>query len=191
MIGSSRLRHSRALLAIDRPQPLRKWPMCCQNTVGMHGVHQNDGLRCGTCQNSLKPTKPSKIPDVTPKNIVYWSVANFSPRHYLFYHKTSTVLARGLRSVQTQVVVVKDGKEPSTSKESLADKHSLGVPIARKEFFWQKSKCHDPDAVATLPSVFDDPEAGKKYDTSPGRTDKPRSINMALSYYLGLNQELS
>lgn len=76
----------------------------------------------------------------------------------------STVLAWGQRSVQAEVVTLGDGKEPSTSRESLTDRHSLGVPLAAKKFFWQTTKTYDPDAVATLPSVYDDSETAKKYE---------------------------
>lgn len=78
----------------------------------------------------------------------------------------STVLVRGQRRVQQQVVVVGDGKDPSTSRETLTDSNSLGVPLSGKKFFWQKSNAYDPDAVATLPSVYDDPETAKKYEPS-------------------------
>ncbi|KAK4183948.1 major facilitator superfamily domain-containing protein [Podospora australis] len=51
-----------------------------------------------------------------------------------------------------------------TSSTSInSDIPPLGVPIERKKYWWQRSKPHDPDAVATLPSVFDDPETSEKY----------------------------
>lgn len=77
----------------------------------------------------------------------------------------STVLARDRPKVQSQVVTLtSDGKEPSTSRESLTDSTSLGVPRTGKRFFWQRSKgAHDLDAIATLPSVYDDPETAKQY----------------------------
>lgn len=47
----------------------------------------------------------------------------------------------------------------------LARKSSaLGIPAAEKRFWFQRSTAlYDPDAVATQPSVFDDPETAEEY----------------------------
>jgi len=40
----------------------------------------------------------------------------------------------------------------------------LGVPAEEKRFWWQQAnKNYDPDAIATQPSVFDDPDTAKQY----------------------------
>ncbi|OAA55218.1 major facilitator superfamily transporter [Niveomyces insectorum RCEF 264] len=40
----------------------------------------------------------------------------------------------------------------------------LGLPVNQKRrFWWQKSAAPDPDAIATQPSVFDDPDTAEKY----------------------------
>lgn len=57
--------------------------------------------------------------------------------------------------------------EPSTSTTSLSEELNLGVPLHQKRFFWQRSKAYDPDATATLPSVFDDPDTADKYHPRP------------------------
>jgi hypothetical protein len=39
----------------------------------------------------------------------------------------------------------------------------LGAPAAEKRFWFQRNKTYDPHAVATQPSVFDDPDTLKEY----------------------------
>lgn len=80
----------------------------------------------------------------------------------------STVIARGQPSVpQTRVVTVLDqdskGSAGTSSSASLSEDLGLGVPLQQKRFFWQRSKVHDEGAIATQPSVFDDPETAEKY----------------------------
>lgn len=54
-----------------------------------------------------------------------------------------------------------------TSSTSLSEGSTLGIPRDQKRFFWQRSKAHDPNSVATLPSVFDDPDTAEKYQPRP------------------------
>ncbi|KAI0123565.1 phthalate transporter [Xylariales sp. AK1849] len=49
------------------------------------------------------------------------------------------------------------------STTSLGSDAPLGVPLEEKRFFFQRSKSYNPDAIATLPSVFDDPDTAEKY----------------------------
>ncbi|CAI6341944.1 unnamed protein product [Periconia digitata] len=39
----------------------------------------------------------------------------------------------------------------------------LGAPLEEKRFWFQRTKGYDPGAIATLPSVYDDPETAKQY----------------------------
>ncbi|EXJ54954.1 uncharacterized protein A1O5_12865 [Cladophialophora psammophila CBS 110553] len=57
-------------------------------------------------------------------------------------------------------------RSPSDSKENVhvsATGLNLGVPANEKRFWWQRGRGYDPDVIATLPSVFDDPETAKHY----------------------------
>ncbi|KAK7748683.1 hypothetical protein SLS53_000705 [Cytospora paraplurivora] len=80
----------------------------------------------------------------------------------------STVLTRRQPPpAQERVVSDESGKdEPETTTTSLSDDLGLGVALEQKKFFWQRSKKYDPNAIATLPSVFDDPETAEKYHPS-------------------------
>jgi MFS transporter, ACS family, DAL5 transporter family protein len=39
----------------------------------------------------------------------------------------------------------------------------LGAPEEEKRFWFQRTRKYDPNAIATQPSVFDDPETAKEY----------------------------
>lgn len=76
----------------------------------------------------------------------------------------STVVSRGQSVLNQEFVTVDDGKEAFASSTPLPESPPLGVPLQHKRFFWQRSKLYDPDAIATLPSVYDDPETAKNYE---------------------------
>ncbi|KYQ30466.1 MFS transporter [Pyricularia oryzae 70-15] len=57
----------------------------------------------------------------------------------------------------------KGGKSEYGSTSSLGGSAPLGVPRKYRRFFWQKKAPHDPDAIATQVSVFDDQETAEKY----------------------------
>ncbi|KAK2038836.1 MFS general substrate transporter [Colletotrichum somersetense] len=46
---------------------------------------------------------------------------------------------------------------------SLDSAPPLGAPIEEKRFWFQRNKSYDPSAIATQPSVFDDPDSAQKY----------------------------
>ncbi|WDK17095.1 phthalate transporter [Colletotrichum graminicola] len=54
-----------------------------------------------------------------------------------------------------QTVISLDGTPP------------LGAPIEEKRFWFQRNKSYDPSAVATQPSVFDDPDSAQQYHPRP------------------------
>ncbi|KAI5863727.1 MFS general substrate transporter [Durotheca rogersii] len=58
---------------------------------------------------------------------------------------------------------VGDKKPASASTTSLDSIPPLGVLKEEKRFWFQRTKGFDPNAIATLPSVFDDPLAAEKY----------------------------
>ncbi|OCT52569.1 putative transporter [Cladophialophora carrionii] len=83
----------------------------------------------------------------------------------------ATVLTRTIRTETDDLVVKSDGlaSSPSDSKEGIllnsaaVENLGLGVPADEKKFWWQRGRGYEPDAIATLPSVFDDPETAKHY----------------------------
>ena len=44
-----------------------------------------------------------------------------------------------------------------------ADAPALGVPAEEKRFWWQRTRNFDGEAIATQPSVYDDPDLAKAY----------------------------
>lgn len=80
----------------------------------------------------------------------------------------STVITRSRPVGQAHVDASGDDlKGSSNSSTSLSESLGLGVPLQQKRFFWQRSKPLDEDAIATLPSVFDDAETAEKYQPRP------------------------
>ncbi|OKP10548.1 hypothetical protein PENSUB_3851 [Penicillium subrubescens] len=65
--------------------------------------------------------------------------------------------------------LVKKTAEPSVSSvlhetdSSDTDGPPLGKPQNERRFWFQRTREYDPDEIATLPSVFDDPETAKQY----------------------------
>ncbi|KKA30057.1 hypothetical protein TD95_003581 [Thielaviopsis punctulata] len=53
-------------------------------------------------------------------------------------------------------------KDPDVTVSN-ADTPPLGVPHQEKRFWWQRTRNYDPSAIATLPSVYDDPATAKLY----------------------------
>jgi hypothetical protein len=60
-----------------------------------------------------------------------------------------------------------DGKGEKTSNVKTETIYEtalpLGVPAEEKRFWFQRTRKYDPNAIATQPSVFDDPETSKEY----------------------------
>ncbi|KAI0836856.1 MFS general substrate transporter [Hypoxylon sp. FL0890] len=65
-------------------------------------------------------------------------------------------------------VLVKNTSDKNTATESTISLDSdgippLGVPAEEKRFWFQRAKDFDAEAIATQPSVFDDPQTAEKY----------------------------
>jgi len=51
----------------------------------------------------------------------------------------------------------------SDSEVSVSGIPALGADVQEKQFWFQKTRRRDLDAIATQPSVFDDAESAEKY----------------------------
>ncbi|OAL04277.1 MFS general substrate transporter [Phaeosphaeriaceae sp. SRC1lsM3a] len=56
-------------------------------------------------------------------------------------------------------ILEKDGSTSTIAE----DVPPLGIPKDEKRFWFQRARSYDPDAIATLPSVYDNPDTAKQY----------------------------
>ncbi|RMZ90926.1 hypothetical protein DV736_g1837, partial [Chaetothyriales sp. CBS 134916] len=81
----------------------------------------------------------------------------------------ATVLTRHIaQKDKSEITVVGKQDDANSSQEDIAGKIdivglNLGLPAEEKRFWWQRGKAYIPNATATQPSVFDDPETAKLY----------------------------
>ncbi|RMZ75383.1 hypothetical protein DV737_g5318, partial [Chaetothyriales sp. CBS 132003] len=81
----------------------------------------------------------------------------------------ATVLTRTIvQKDKSEATIVTKQDEVNSSQEEITGKIdivglNLGLPADEKRFWWQRGKTYDPNAIATQPSVFDDPETAKVY----------------------------
>ncbi|KAB5532496.1 major facilitator superfamily domain-containing protein [Coniochaeta sp. 2T2.1] len=69
-----------------------------------------------------------------------------------------------MATVLTKEKAVLVAQETNSSTTSLSSNSPpLGAPLEEKRFWFQRVASYDPDAVATQPSVFDDPDTAGKY----------------------------
>lgn len=73
----------------------------------------------------------------------------------------ATIFAKG------KSVVISTADHTSTSdsdaKSSTGSVPELGAPVNQKQFWFQKARNYDANAIATQRSVFDDPDTAEKY----------------------------
>lgn len=69
-----------------------------------------------------------------------------------------------LQDVQNEISSEKKGNWESRISETCAENISPpGVPLEEKRFWFQRTRHYGPDAIATQPSVFDDPDTAVQY----------------------------
>lgn len=85
-------------------------------------------------------------------------------------YSSSTMAIAISRRLQTsekglEATIIEPLSHPSDSDENLRAPLglNLGVPEDEKRFWFQRGKAYNPDAIATQPSVFDDPDTARHY----------------------------
>jgi hypothetical protein len=84
----------------------------------------------------------------------------------------SLVIARSAKKETSEPISPTDSdleKTPISAARVLSctEKSDLGDISDRRRFFFQRFKDDDPNAIATQPSVFDDPELAEEYRPRP------------------------
>jgi hypothetical protein len=81
-------------------------------------------------------------------------------------HPVGGVLVSGDTSSHGSSDDLGEKSEKTTGHVKAAEVYTaapLGVPAEEKRFWFQRTIKYDPDAIATQPSVFDDPDTAKEY----------------------------
>ncbi|KIW21652.1 hypothetical protein PV08_02232 [Exophiala spinifera] len=85
----------------------------------------------------------------------------------------ATVLVKSAPTPKAEVIVTNEplldtppGSEVKIATEVIQSLN-LGEPHEEKKFWWQRRRGYNADAIATQPSVFDDPDTAKHYQPRP------------------------
>jgi hypothetical protein len=76
---------------------------------------------------------------------------------------TSSSSCSSLREPLSDPVSEKVYGDVRIKRASTEEIPPLGAPIEEKRFWFQRTRTYDPDAIATQPSVFDDPDTALQY----------------------------
>lgn len=70
---------------------------------------------------------------------------------------------KNIASVTVEPILSASSSDEKVNIEVDTQRLRLGEPSEEKRFWFQRGKSYNPDAIATQPSVFDDPETAKHY----------------------------
>lgn len=95
------------------------------------------------------------------------AIASPLPKETSTHDDKSTTTSSSSSDLEKHAKATTISVTETTAKSSDSKCAPLGKPSSSRGFRFRRSKRHDPNAIATQPSVFDDPELAEEYRPRP------------------------